>query len=165
MKTQEPRRGSGINTDQFPKRAPKAQASRVVRDMLPLEIFLGFWVILTGCWPVLFSSDEALQIFIIIIKNISVMTDLTDFRKTVETGAVPRLGAVGELPRSINSKKRKISHREGKKVSSEWRLFSKMNFVTCRSTYHFSFFEIESRINKNSDKLRNCIERAYVVVT
>ena len=47
------------------------------------------------------------------------MTDLTDFRKTVETGAVPRLGAVGELPRSINSKKRKISHREGKKVSSE----------------------------------------------
>ena len=27
------------------------------------------------------------------------MTDLTDFRKTVETDAVPRPGAVGELPR------------------------------------------------------------------
>ena len=27
------------------------------------------------------------------------MTDLTDFRKTVETDALPRLGAVGELPR------------------------------------------------------------------
>ena len=32
-----------------------------------------------------FSSDEALQL------NISIMKDLTDFRKTVETGVDPRL--------------------------------------------------------------------------
>ena len=50
-------------------------------------------------------------------------------------------------------------------VSSEWRLFSKMNFVTCRSTYHSSCYRRESRITKNSDELRACIEKAYVVVT
>ena len=97
MKTWEPRRGSGIYTDQFPKRAPKAQASRVAWDMLPLKIFLGFWVILTDFGQ--FYSPRMKQIFFIIINNISIMTDLTDFRKTVETDAVPRLGAVGELPR------------------------------------------------------------------
>ena len=43
------------------------------------------------------------------------------------------MGLVEELPRTINSKKQKISHRQGTKVSSERRLFSKMNFVTCRS--------------------------------
>ena len=37
------RRGSRINGDRFPRqRAPKAQASRGVRGMLPLEIFLDF---------------------------------------------------------------------------------------------------------------------------
>ena len=51
------------------------------------------------------------------------------------------------------------------KVSSEWRLFSKMNFVTCRSTYHSLCHRIESRTSKNSDELRACIEKAYVVVT
>ena len=50
------------------------------------------------------------------------------------------------------------------KVSSEWRLFLKMNFVTCRSTYHSSCYRIESRTSKNSDELRACIEKAYVVV-
>ena len=48
-------------------------------------------------------------------------------------------GAVDDLPRSRNSKKRKISHRQGKKVSSEWRLFSKMNFC-------LSFFMLSNRI-------------------
>ena len=66
--------------------------------------------------------------------------------------------AVGELPRSRNSKKRKKSHRQGKKVSSEWRLLSKTNFVTCRSTYHSSCYWIEY-----SEPA--CIEKAYVVET
>ena len=65
----------------------------------PPYFFCGFLSHSDRCWPVLFSSDEALQIFFIIIKNTSIMTDLADFRKTVETDAVPRLGAVGELPR------------------------------------------------------------------
>ena len=57
-----------------------------------------------------------------------------------------------ELPRSRNSKKRKISHWQGRNVSSKWRLFSKMNFVTCRSTYHSLSYRIESRTSKNSQK-------------
>ena len=48
-------------------------------------------------------------------------------------------GVVDDLPRSRNSKKRKIPHRQGKKVSSEWRLFSKMN-------YYLSFFMLSNRI-------------------
>ena len=64
-----------------------------------------------------------------------------------------------------NSKKRKISHWQGKTVSCEWRLFSKMNFVTCRSAYHSSCYSIESRTSKNSDRLQTYIEKAYVVVT
>ena len=51
-------------------------------------------------------------------------------------------GAVDvELPRSRNSKKWKTSHWQGKNVSSEWRLFSEMNFVNYRSTYHFHVIE------------------------
>ncbi|CAH3043649.1 unnamed protein product, partial [Porites evermanni] len=46
------------------------------------------------------------------------------------------------------------------KISSEWRLFSKMNFTT----YHSSCYRIETRTSKNSDELR-AIEKAYVVVT
>ena len=65
------RRGSRINTDLSPKRAPKAQASRGSKNILSLEIFWiltpwslvwGFWVIQTLYWPVLFSLDETLQI-------------------------------------------------------------------------------------------------------
>ena len=74
-------------------------------------------------------------------------------------------GAMDELPRSINSKKQKISHWQGKKVTSEWRLFSKTNFLTCRSTYHSSCYGVEFRTSKNSDELRACIEKVYVVVT
>ena len=32
-------------------------------------------------------------------------------------------------------------------------------------TYHSSCYRIESRTSKNSDELRACIEKAYVVVT
>ena len=66
------RRGSRINTDRFPERAPKAQASRGVRahgppgnvlDFNSLKSpFLGFGVIQTGYWPVPFTLDEALQL-------------------------------------------------------------------------------------------------------
>ena len=45
-------------------------------------------------------------------------------------------------------KKRKISHRQGTKVSSERRLFSKMNFVTWRSSCHSSYYRILNRILK-----------------
>ena len=62
------RRGSRRNGDRFPKqRAPKAQGSRAeggIGGMLPREIYFFFWVI---------------------YKN------LTDFRKTVETGMDPHL--------------------------------------------------------------------------
>ena len=88
------RRGSRINTDRFPKRAPKAQASRGVRrrpppgnflDFYSLKSpFLGFIVIQKGYWP-----DSNLE-SVFIIKNIFVMKDVTDFRKT-ETGVDPRL--------------------------------------------------------------------------
>ena len=50
----EDRRGSRINTDRFPKRAPKAQASTGVQGMLPLRKFFRFYftkVIQTGYWP------------------------------------------------------------------------------------------------------------------
>ena len=60
---------------------------------------MGFWVIQMGYWPVEFSSDEAFvqSIFQIstwkgfFIKNIIIMKNLTDFRKTLETGPGPRL--------------------------------------------------------------------------
>ena len=93
------RRGSRINTDRFPKRAPKAQASRGVRRRPPPGNFLDFYslkspfldfiVIQKGYWP-----DSNLE-SVFIIKNIFVMKNVTDFRKTVETGVDPRL--VGPL--------------------------------------------------------------------
>ena len=104
------RRGSRISIDRFPKREPKAQASRGVRGHAPplenvLDFnslkspFLGFLVTQTGYSPVPPSSDEALRatwevasckfslekIYTYIMKN------LTDFRKTVETDVDPRL--------------------------------------------------------------------------
>ena len=39
-----------------------------------------------------------------------------------------------------------------------------MDFVTIRSTYHSSCYRIESRTSKNSDKLRACTVKAYVVI-
>ena len=64
------RRGSRINTDRFPKREPKAQASWRGEGRggpgyaaLPKVLFPGFQcVIHTGYWPVPFSLDDALQI-------------------------------------------------------------------------------------------------------
>ena len=47
---------------------------------------------------------------------------------------------------SIISNKRKISHRQGIKVFYERRLFSKMNFVPCRSSHHSSCYWILNRI-------------------
>ena len=69
--------------------------------------------------------------------------------------------AVDELPRSRNSKKRKISHRQGKNVSVNGGCFRKwIVFVTCRSTYYSSCYRIhvESRTGKNSDEFRACID-------
>ena len=70
------------------------------------------------------------------------------------------MGAVDEMPRSRNSKKRKISHRRGKKFSVNGGCLRKwIMFVTCRSTYHrSSYYRIESRTSKNSDELRACID-------
>ena len=69
------RRGSRINADRFPKRAPQAQASRGFRGNALLGIFfiyiyltpekspfMDFWVVQTGYWQVPFSSGETLQL-------------------------------------------------------------------------------------------------------
>ena len=87
------RRGSRINTDRFPKRAPKAQAFSGVRGLAPprnyLDFyslkspFLGFRVIQMGYWP-----DFNLE-SVFIFKNIFNMKNVTDFRKTVEAGVDP----------------------------------------------------------------------------
>ena len=65
-------RGSRIDADRFPKRAPRAQASKgVPGEYTPWKLFwfnplkssfVGFWVIQTGYWQVPFSSGEALQL-------------------------------------------------------------------------------------------------------
>ena len=65
------RRRSRINTDRFPKWAPKAQASKGVRGRLPPGNFL--------------DSNSFKSPF------------LTDFRKTVETGVDPRLSRIAGL--------------------------------------------------------------------
>ena len=72
LQTHQSQRGSRINTDRFPKRAPKAQASRRFRGNALLgnafefnsvkSPFMDFWVVQTGYWPVPFSLDEALQL-------------------------------------------------------------------------------------------------------
>ena len=90
------RRGSGINTDRFPKRGPKAQALSkgvwgagsprnvlVFNSLSPLSwVFesLRQHIAQVSTWKVFF-----------IIKNIFIMKNLTDFRKMVETGEDPRL--------------------------------------------------------------------------
>ena len=72
------------------------------------------------------------------------------------------MGAVDELPRSYYKfKETKDITPKREKVSSEWRLFLKMTLTT----YHSSCYRIESRTAKNSDELRACIEKSYVVVT
>ena len=79
---------SRINTDRFPKRASKDEASIVlsgVGGMLPWKFF-GFYllkvpfpvlVVQTGYWPVPFSSDEALRIGGLFVKvNFHVVVDM-----------------------------------------------------------------------------------------
>ena len=72
LQTHQSQRGSWINTDRFPKRAPKGHASRRFRENALLgnafdfnslkSPFMVFWVVQTGYWPVSFSFDEALQL-------------------------------------------------------------------------------------------------------
>ena len=89
------RHGSRINTDQFPKRTTKVQASNKVWGRAPSINFLdlysslkspfqGFRVIQTG-----FQLGKCF----FIIKNIFIMKNLTGFHKKVETGVDPRLCA------------------------------------------------------------------------
>ena len=58
------RRGSKINTDRFPKRRCKLVGGPGnYLDFNSLKsVFLGFWVIQTGYWPVPFCANKALQI-------------------------------------------------------------------------------------------------------
>ena len=96
--------------ERFPKRTPKAQASGGVRGMSPAlgiffdfnslkSPFLGLWVIQTGYWLVPFYWDKALQLEkCFFIKNISIMKNLNDCRKTVETGVDPHLNEIVTRP-------------------------------------------------------------------
>ena len=59
----EDRRGSRINTDRFPKRAPKAQASRGVQGMFPLGKFFGFYFTKVSFPGFLSHSDRILARF------------------------------------------------------------------------------------------------------
>ena len=59
----------------------------------------------------------------------------------------------GRITKKYKFKEMKVITPKREKVSSLGRLFLKMNFVTCRSTYHSSCYRIESRTSKNSDKL------------
>ena len=90
------RRGSRINTDRFPKQAPKVPGGSGVAlpgnclDFNSLKSpFLSFRVIQTGYWPLPFSSDE---VFVQSIFQISTwkffMKNVTDFHKTVESGSL-----------------------------------------------------------------------------
>ena len=65
------RRGSRINTDRFPKRALKAQTFSGVQGLAPPKNYLHF------------TPQSPLSIFY--------MKNVTDFRKTVETGVDPHL--------------------------------------------------------------------------
>ena len=96
--------------ERFPKRTPKAQASGGVRGMSPAlgiffdfnslkSPFLGLWVIQTGYWLVPFYWDKALQLEkCFFFKNISIMKNLNDCRKTVETGVDPHLNEIVTRP-------------------------------------------------------------------
>ena len=45
------------------------------------------------------------------------------------------------------------------KVSSEWGLFSKMNFVTCRSAYHSSCYRIESELARTQTSWERALRK------
>ena len=81
------RRGSRINTDRFPKQALKAHATHwEIFWILTLQVpFPGFLSHSEGIWP-----DFYLEIFIF-IKVYLFIKNLTNFRKTMETGVDPCL--------------------------------------------------------------------------
>ena len=97
------RRGSRINTDPFPKRGPKKQASRG-----PGAYFRAiFWRISTPK-GLLSHSDRVFTVcqnhlkdfnleFFSLIWNIFIIKNLTDFRKTAETGVDPSLWLIVNL--------------------------------------------------------------------
>ena len=74
---------------------------------------------------------------------------------------VSKHGSRGRTAKQYEFKETKDITPTREKDSSEWRLFSKMNFVTFRSTYHSSCYRVESRTSKNSDELWGCIEKTY----
>ena len=69
------------------------------------------------------------------------MTDLTDFRKTVGTGSAP--GSRWRIAKEYNSKKRKISHREGKRFPLSGGCFRN---EFCNLQIYLSFFMLSNRI-------------------
>ena len=125
------RRGSRINTDWFPKRAPKVQASMGVRGYAPpgnfwnstKSPFLGFWVFSHN--NDLFDSPQmkpckSVDYFMIIKVNfhdvlerfyvgkfilliIYLLWNVTDFHKTVEASVDLCLILVPVMPQSIPS--------------------------------------------------------------
>ena len=90
------RRGSGINTDRFPKRGPKTQAlsKRVWGAGFPRNVLV-FNSLSPLSWVFESLRQHIAQVstwkVFFIIKNVFIMKNLTDFRKTVETGVDPRL--------------------------------------------------------------------------
>ena len=103
LQTHQSQRGSSLNTDRFPKRAPKAQASRRFRENALLgnafefnsvkSPFMDFWVVQTGYWPVPFSLDGALQnsgllLLFLMPRN----KNLSNFPEKMETSVDLHLG-------------------------------------------------------------------------
>ena len=86
---------SGINTDRFPKRAPKVQASRRIGGRAPPGNFFGFLLLKS---PFLGSESFEQDIdqispwkVFLLLKMCYYEWTVTDFRKTVETGVHPRM--------------------------------------------------------------------------
>ena len=81
------------------------------------------------------------------------LREIAEIRSIVDNVKVFRLfiylngwicGSRGVIAKERKFKEMKISHWQGTKVSSEQRLFSNMNFVTCGSTYHSPCYWTES---------------------
>ena len=91
------RRRSRINTDRFPKRAPKAQAFSGVRGLAPKRNYLDFYSLESPFLGFRVIQMEYRPDFnlesIFIFKNIFNMKNVTYFRKTVETGVDPHLNS------------------------------------------------------------------------
>ena len=101
-------------------------------------------------WQGLFRLTTAFLIFISLRWRITllkqrVLCELSEIAETLSIVNVKvfklfsflivwKLGSRGRIAKEHKFKETKYIHWQGKRVSSEWRLFSKMNFVTCRST-------------------------------